>query len=326
MEAIGSKCIPRLAISFRLLKNCASLSCFGGVIIVCSTFANRFRARFGLSESVAAFFFLAALINACPANAVLVPSELNQNQVARDALFKTLKSSATTQYKFDYMVIYLPPGSLPGVNVRVPVSHIRFSSTVFFAFDKASIEAKADNAILELANTVLQDKSFRSLLVVGHTNSVGPDAHNATLSLNRAVAVATRLHEAGVKEEFLGVVPMGEAQPVATNSTPQGRALNRRVEFFISDVPGAPKKAIELIKFNPCYRNDHEPPAGQAPADCGSLDTRIPVYSGSSGQGRPQVMLELSREPLSTPAAPTVRDRLPNEILQRPSLKELQSD
>jgi outer membrane protein OmpA-like peptidoglycan-associated protein len=297
-----------------------------GLTILSYAFANYFRAHFGVCEYVVPFIVFVLLMVSSPAEAVLVPRELNQNQAARDTLFRTLKASATTQYKFDYMVIYLPPGSLPGVNVRIPVSHIRFSSTVFFAFDKATVEAKADAAILELANTVLQDRSFRSLLVVGHTDSVGPDAHNAALSLNRAVAVATKLHEAGVKEEFLGVVPMGEAQPVATNSTPQGRALNRRVEFFISDVVGAPKKAIELIKFNPCFRNDHEQPVGQITADCGSQETRIPVYSGSSGQGRPQVMLELGRDPISTPTLPAVRDRLPNEILQRPSLKELQSD
>jgi outer membrane protein OmpA-like peptidoglycan-associated protein len=296
-----------------------------GVIVLFSVFTGDVRAYIGVFARAIAFVFVLMIVPKA-ANAAVVASELNQNQATRDALFKTLKAAAATQYKFDYMVIYLPPGSLPGVNVRVPVSHIRFSSTVFFAFDKAILEAKAESAVSEFANTVLQDKSFRSILVVGHTDSVGPDAYNATLSLNRAVAVASRLREAGVKEEFLGVVPMGEAQPTSTNGTPQGRALNRRVEFFISDVPGAPKKAIELIKFNPCYRNDHEQPIGQVNPECGLGDTRIPLYSGSTGQGRPQVMLELSRDSLNTPTLPTVRDRLPTETLQRPSLKELESD
>ena len=280
---------------------------------------SRFSLFFWASIVLEWLFLGCPMASVC--EAAVTASELNQSQANRDALFKTLKATAAGQYKFDYMVIYLPPGAVPGVNVRVPVSHVRFSSTVFFAFDKAILEAKAETAVLEFASVVTQDKSFRSILVVGHTDSVGTDEHNATLSLHRAVAVATRLREAGVKEEFLGVVPMGEAQPAATNSTPQGRALNRRVEFFISDVPGAPKKAIELIKFNPCFRNDHE--AAVLPGqDCGSGETRIPVFGGASGQGRPQVMLELNRDSI-TQSVPLVRDRLPMEVLQRPSLKEL---
>ena len=64
---------------------------------------------------------------------------------------------------------------------------------------------------------------------------------------------------AGIIDKFLGIVPMGRAQPRTTNSTPEGRAINRRVEFFISDVRGAPEKAIQQIKYDPCYRNDNEP-------------------------------------------------------------------
>jgi hypothetical protein len=65
--------------------------------------------------------------------------EISKHQAVRDSLFKNLKT-ATTQYTFDYLVIYLAPGTLPGVDVRVPVSHIRFRSTVFFAFDRYSLE------------------------------------------------------------------------------------------------------------------------------------------------------------------------------------------
>jgi hypothetical protein len=44
------------------------------------------------------------------AYAAVTASELNQNQAARDVLFKTLKATTAAEYKFDYMVIYLPPG------------------------------------------------------------------------------------------------------------------------------------------------------------------------------------------------------------------------
>lgn len=252
-------------------------------------------------------------------------NDIARNQTIRDTLFRNLKS-ATTEYTFDYVVINLPPGSIPGMNFRIPVSHVRFKSTVFFAFDKFSLEPTADVAILDLAKTVRADKSAKSILVVGHTDAIGTDAYNATLSLNRAVAVASRLREIGVDDKLLGVVPMGEAQPIATNRTPSGRTQNRRVEFFMSDVPEATRKAIELIRFNPCHRNDHEVSGDQTNPECEKTDVRIPVYSGSAGRGQPTTMLDLGRPPLTTPSVPVNRMPLPNETLQRPSLKELSSD
>jgi outer membrane protein OmpA-like peptidoglycan-associated protein len=257
------------------------------------------------------------------ANAAIDARKLNRNQAVRDSLFKNLKA-ATTEYSFDYVVIILPAGRLPGIDVPVPVSHVRFSSTVFFAFDQYSLQPGAERVLADLANTVLKDKGMRSLLIVGHTDSVGNDDYNSTLSLNRAVTVAKKLREAGVKEEVLGVVPMGEAQPAASNSTPEGRARNRRVEFFISDLPAAARQVIQEREFNPCHRNDH--PSGavaQKSPDCSNANIQVPVYSGSTGQTRPQVMLDLGRKTLPSAPIPP-RERLPIEKLQRPSLKELQ--
>jgi outer membrane protein OmpA-like peptidoglycan-associated protein len=246
--------------------------------------------------------------------------DLSQNQHVRDQAFRTLKAS-TTDYTFEYVVIQIPPGSLPGVDVPVPVSHIRFKSTIFFAFNKADIEAVAERAISDLAKTVIGDKTARSLLIVGHTDSIGSDEYNRTLSLSRAVAVAAKLKENGLNEKLLGLVPMGEAQPVATNRTKVGQALNRRVEFFISDIPGATRKAIERIKFDPCHRNDQDVPPGQPNPECARAEVRIPLYE-NTGRSATE-FLELSRSALSTVSVPTSRPALPTEILVRPSLNEL---
>src|ERR1700712_5266500 len=54
-------------------------------------------------------------------------------------------------------------------------------------------------------STVLADRSARSLLIVGHTDSVGTEKYNAILSLNRAVAVAAKLREAGINDKLLAV-------------------------------------------------------------------------------------------------------------------------
>jgi len=246
------------------------------------------------------------------------PSALQQNQTLRDMLFTQLKAQSP-RYHFDYIVINLPPGTIPGVNASVPVSHIRYSDTVFFAFNKFALQPSAEGVIGDFAKTILKDKSFRSILVVGHTDSIGSDAYNFDLSKSRAATVATALRAAGIRDQLLGIVPMGKGQPLETNSTDAGRARNRRVEFFISDFPEASMAAIKGIKFNPCNLIDHQI---ADVSSCPQAETNVPVLP-SSGEGRPLATLDLSRSAI--PSIPiSFREPLPSEILQRPSIKELQ--
>ncbi len=72
------------------------------------------------------------------------------------------------------------------------------------------------------------------VLVVGHTDNVGSAAYNKQLSLRRARAVARYLVSRGVEAARLRYAGKGEAEPRASNATPEGRALNRRVEFIVT--------------------------------------------------------------------------------------------
>ena len=83
----------------------------------------------------------------------------------------------------------------------------------------------------------LDDK--QTVLVEGHTDSKGPDDANMALSQARAESVRAYLVSRGVKPARISAVGRGEAQPVATNDTPEGRANNRRVEIVISPKPSA---------------------------------------------------------------------------------------
>lgn len=65
--------------------------------------------------------------------------------------------------------------------------------------------------------------------MVGHTDSQGSYAHNLTLSDQRAQAVKAELVKRGVAEARLSTAGAGMMAPVATNSTEEGRAKNRRV-------------------------------------------------------------------------------------------------
>jgi outer membrane protein OmpA-like peptidoglycan-associated protein len=76
------------------------------------------------------------------------------------------------------------------------------------------------------------------IVVAGHTDNTGNPKLNQTLSLKRAEAVRNWMRDTGdVPESCFAVQGYGESRPVATNDTPEGRALNRRVE--ISLVPQA---------------------------------------------------------------------------------------
>jgi len=70
----------------------------------------------------------------------------------------------------------------------------------------------------------------------GHTDSTGSAAHDEELSLRRAEAVRDVLASRGVNPRQMLVAGAGAARPIADNSTPEGRAQNRRVEVYI-DVP-----------------------------------------------------------------------------------------
>ncbi|PIE66837.1 MAG: hypothetical protein CSA23_07135 [Deltaproteobacteria bacterium] len=78
-----------------------------------------------------------------------------------------------------------------------------------------------------------------SILVEGHTDSTGSENYNQQLSQRRAVSVKNLLVRRGVPDYRINTLGHGEHRPVATNSTPEGRQMNRRVEIRINpDVQG----------------------------------------------------------------------------------------
>jgi outer membrane protein OmpA-like peptidoglycan-associated protein len=108
---------------------------------------------------------------------------------------------------------------------------------VLFDFDKATIRPDAAQALGKLA-LVIRGFPSAQVLLEGHTDSVGNDAYNQTLSGRRADAVKTWL----VGKEALDAARLrtqgfGESKPVASNDTDQGRQKNRRVVAVIHKQP-----------------------------------------------------------------------------------------
>ena len=106
---------------------------------------------------------------------------------------------------------------------------------LYFATNKTYILPQSEQAMADLANFLLENASV-SVRITGHTDAVGTDEANQILSEGRANAVKADLVKRGVKADRITTEGKGEKEPVASNDTEEGRALNRRVEFIITDV------------------------------------------------------------------------------------------
>lgn len=115
---------------------------------------------------------------------------------------------------------------------------LELSADVLFALDSADLTPQAQTALAKVAATVNERAKAGELSVVGHTDDSGTDAHNDDLSKRRAEAVRAALaplvQVAGLTYRVEG---RGEREPVAENSTDEGRQANRRVT--VSFAPGS---------------------------------------------------------------------------------------
>lgn len=99
-------------------------------------------------------------------------------------------------------------------------------------FDTDEFEIRSEMRV-ELDELALAFKNTeRKLSIHGHTDDVGTAVYNESLSQKRADAVKAYLIAQGCKKEHIEAIGFGEAKPISSNETEEGRAQNRRVEFI----------------------------------------------------------------------------------------------
>jgi outer membrane protein OmpA-like peptidoglycan-associated protein len=103
---------------------------------------------------------------------------------------------------------------------------------LFFDSGRSVLKAGARNTLSRIADQ-LKINDQLTVTIEGHTDSVGSDAMNQSLSEKRAAAVRDYLASRGIAANRMTVTGLGETTPVATNDTPAGRQQNRRVELVI---------------------------------------------------------------------------------------------
>ena len=129
------------------------------------------------------------------------------------------------------------PGTPAGTKVDSVGCPLEQTLKLLFDFDSAELRPES---ITELERVVkfMNDVSIATVLVEGHTDSVGSEAYNQALSDRRAKSVFDYLTSRGVDPARMKSVGEGELKPIATNDTAEGRQLNRRVMLIRTDSCG----------------------------------------------------------------------------------------
>jgi outer membrane protein OmpA-like peptidoglycan-associated protein len=103
---------------------------------------------------------------------------------------------------------------------------------ILFDFNSASLRSSSRDELREMAD-VFDKYGDTTIVVAGHTDSVGSTSYNDRLSDRRAATVAGYLEDYGVRGSRIDAVGYGESRPKASNETSSGRQQNRRVELYI---------------------------------------------------------------------------------------------
>lgn len=98
-----------------------------------------------------------------------------------------------------------------------------------FAFDSSVIPVSDYPEVEKLAK-IMKENPPAKAVIIGHTDSVGTDAYNQALSERRSKALGDKLIENSIAADRIETSGKGEKEPVASNTTAQGRAENRRIE------------------------------------------------------------------------------------------------
>jgi outer membrane protein OmpA-like peptidoglycan-associated protein len=143
-------------------------------------------------------------------------------------------------------------------------------SDVLFDFNKYSLKSEAREKLAKVSGILLSYPGLK-LQVEGYTDNIGSDEYNQKLSEQRAGSVRDYLVSQEVANANVSASGYGKSDPVADNSTNEGRAQNRRVELVVSG------DAIGVQQSAPGQDSEVQPAAGQPVQPSGSSQLNVPA-------------------------------------------------
>jgi len=135
-------------------------------------------------------------------------------ETSRQALERATDAGVLAQGKFLYTVVFT-------------------DEEIIFDTNKSTLSDGAQSRLAGLAADLKADNQNVYLEIQGHTDATGSAQYNRQLGLQRAKSVRRHLHAQGVALGRMATISYGEDAPAEPNSTPDGRALNRRVEIVV---------------------------------------------------------------------------------------------
>ncbi len=113
--------------------------------------------------------------------------------------------------------------------------NILLDGKIQFAYNKADIKPSS-HKLLDALVGIAKECPNEVVTISGHTDSDGSESYNKRLSTNRASAVRAYFINKGIPSKRLNAIGYGESNPIAENSTKEGKAKNRRIEFNVKGV------------------------------------------------------------------------------------------
>lgn len=131
-----------------------------------------------------------------------------------------------------------PAAARPPATVELSGGQIQLSEPVVFETGTATLAADSDGILGAVAELLVAKPDLTLVRIEGHSDAQGADEFNQRMSEQRALAIAHWLAAHGVECQRLIPVGFGETKPVADNATAEGRAQNRRMDFFPAALRG----------------------------------------------------------------------------------------
>ncbi|MFV0574956.1 MAG: OmpA family protein [Vibrio sp.] len=151
---------------------------------------------------------------------------LGEQSNVREADLSFISLGVTYHFGQSKPSIPTPPPIVPMPEPEYKKISLKLTSL----FDIDSAKLKSTPELNEITNK-LKKYTDGSILITGHTDSTGSDKYNQKLSEQRAETIAQYLEKQGIQSERITTQGFGETQPIAANTTKDGRKQNRRVEI-----------------------------------------------------------------------------------------------